>query len=164
VPELTEGSEVADRGLDVRTVTPDDAGWDAHVALFAAYRVHYGHQPDPPGCDTWLREQLDAGRYRCYLALRRSDGRAAGMANVVVSPASLALSVYWQLRDLYVAPEHRRHGAGRALVDTVVTDARAAGAARVSLQTEVGNDRAVALYRGAGFEVVDELTLLNRTL
>ena len=86
------------------------------------------------------------------------------MANVVVSPASMALSLFWQLRDLYVAPDHRRHGVGRALVDTVVADARAAGAARVSLQTEVGNDRALALYRSAGFEVVDELTMLNLML
>ena len=45
----------------------------------------------------------------------------------------------------------------------VVADARAAGAARVSLQTEVGNERALALYRDAGFEVVDELTMLNLT-
>lgn len=157
-------AEAAERGLDVRTVGPDDTGWSAHVGLFAAYRAHYGHERDPQRCDRWLREQLAAGRYRCYLARRGSDGRPAGMADVVVSPASLALSLYWQLRDLYVAPEHRRVGAGRALVDAVVADARAAGAARVSLQTEVGNDRAVALYRSAGFEVVDELTLLNLTL
>ena len=38
------------------------------------------------------------------------------------------------------------------------------GAARVSLQTEVGNDRALALYRSAGFEVVDGLTMLNLSL
>ena len=53
---------------------------------------------------------------------------------------------------------------GRALVDAVVADARAAGAARISLQTEVGNDRALALYRSVGFEVVDELTMLNLML
>jgi ribosomal protein S18 acetylase RimI-like enzyme len=155
---------VAGPALDVRTVTPGDAGWGAHVELFAAYRAHYGHQPDPQRCDRWLREQLEAGPYRCYLARRGSDGRPAGMATVIVSPASLALSTYWQLRDLYVAPEHRRVGAGRALVDAVVAEARAAGATRVGLQTEVGNARAVALYRSAGFEVVDELTLLNLTL
>ena len=86
------------------------------------------------------------------------------MANVVVSPASMALSLFWQLRDLYVAPDHRRQGVARALVDDVVADARAAGAARISLQTEVGNDRALALYRSAGFEVVDELTMLNLML
>jgi ribosomal protein S18 acetylase RimI-like enzyme len=155
---------MADHALDVRTVHPGGTDWDAHVGLFADYRVHYGRERDPERCDEWLREQFDAGRYHCYLVRSGSSGPAAGMANVVVSPASMVLSLYWQLRDLYVAPAHRRVGVGRALVDTVVADARAAGAARVSLQTEVGNDRAVALYRSAGFEVVDELTLLNLTL
>ena len=86
------------------------------------------------------------------------------MANVAVSPASIVLSSFWQIRDLYVAPDDRRHGVGRGLVDAVVGDARAVGAARVSLQTEVGNARALALYRSAGFEVVDEVTMLNLPL
>ena len=155
--------EVSGLALDVRTVRAGGPGWDAHIGLFADYRVHYGQEHDPDHCDRWLREQLDAGRYHCYL-VRSGDGEAAGMANIVVSPASMVLSLYWQLRDLDVALGHRRLGVGRALVDTAVADARAAGAARISLQTEVGNDGAVALYRSAGFEVVDELTLLNLTL
>lgn len=155
---------MAQIALEVRSVRADEPGWDAQVQLFAAYRVHYGQVHQPRECERWLREQLDAGRFHCYLARNASDARAVGMANVVVSPASIALSLYWQLRDLYVAPDHRRGGVGRALVDAVVADARAAGAARVSLQTELGNDRAVSLYRSAGFEVVDELTLLDLML
>lgn len=150
--------------LDVRTVHPGDRGWDAHVGLFADYRAHYGQDRQPHQSDRWLREQLDAGRYRCYLVRTGTVGVAVGMANVAVSPASMVLSSYWQLRDVYVGPEHRRQGVGRALLDAVVADARTAGAARVSLQTEVGNDRASNLYRKAGFEVVSELTMLNLTL
>ncbi len=59
--------------------------------------------------------------------------------------------------------------ARASLVDAVVADAevagaKVAGAARVSLQTEVGNEPATALYRGVGFEVVDGLTMLDLTL
>ena len=154
---------VTDRALEVRTVRPGDTGWDAHVGLFADYREHYGQNRDLRECDLWLRDQLDAGRYYCYLA-SGAGGRPAGMANVAVSPASMVLSMFWALRDLYVPPDHRQQGVGRAIVDVVVADAKQAGAARVSLQTEVGNDRAMALYRGAGFEVVSELTMLNLML
>jgi ribosomal protein S18 acetylase RimI-like enzyme len=156
--------KMADLAWDVRPIRPGDSGWEAHVGLFADYRVHYGQAHEPDRCDLWLREQFNAGRYRCYLARSSSDGRAAGMANVVVTPASMVLSLYWQLRDVYVAQDRRQAGVGRALVDTVVAEARAAGAARVTLQTEVGNDGAVSLYRSAGFAVVDELTLLNLPL
>lgn len=156
--------KMADLALDVRTIRPWDPGWDAHVGLFADYRVHYGQEHEPERCDQWLREQFNAGRYHRFLARSGSVGRAAGMANVVVSPASMVLSLYWQLRDLYVAHDQRQVGVGRTLVDTVVAEARAAGAARVTLQTEVGNDGAVSLYRSAGFDVVDELTLLNLPL
>jgi len=155
---------MTDAGSTVSTVRPGDPGWDAHVGLFADYRAHYGQDRDPQQCDRWLRQQLDAGRYRCYLAHGGPDGTAAGMATVAISPASIVLSLFWQLRDLYVAPDHRRQGVARALLDVVVADAGAAGAHRVSMQTEVGNDQALALYLSAGFEVVDELTLLNRTL
>jgi ribosomal protein S18 acetylase RimI-like enzyme len=63
-----------------------------------------------------------------------------------------------------VASDHRQVGVGRSLVDAVVAESRATGAARITLQTEVGNDGAVSLYRSAGFDVVDELTLLNLPL
>jgi ribosomal protein S18 acetylase RimI-like enzyme len=155
---------MADLALDVRTIRPGEPGWDAHVGLFAEYRVHYGQELEPERCDRWLREQHNAGRYHCFLARRGSGGQPAGMANVVVSPASIVLSLYWQLRDLYVASDHRQVGVGRTLVDAVVAEARATGAARISLQTEVGNDGAMSLYRSAGFDVVDELTLLNLPL
>jgi ribosomal protein S18 acetylase RimI-like enzyme len=155
---------VTDSGFAVSTVRPGDPGWDAHVGLFADYRAHYGRDRDPQQCDGWLRQQLDAGRYRCYLAHGGQDGRGAGMANVAISPASIVLSHFWQLRDLFVAPSHRRQGVARALLEVVLADAGAAGAHRVSMQTEVGNDQAVALYLSAGFEVVSELTMLNRTL
>ncbi|MCY7372511.1 MAG: GNAT family N-acetyltransferase, partial [Spirochaetaceae bacterium] len=77
-----------------------------------------------------------------------------------VSPASLSLSLFWALRDLFVTPEHRRGGVGRALVDAVAADARAGGAVRVGLQTEADNHAALSVYRGAGFEELTELRTL----
>ena len=79
-------------------------------------------------------------------------------------PASLMLGTAWVIRDLYVAPQYRRSGIARALLQHVVGHARAAGAYRVSLQTEAGNTPALRLYTAAGFQAVDGLQLLNLTL
>ena len=65
---------MTDAGFAVSTVRPGDPGWDAHVGLFADYRAHYGQDRDPQHCDLWLRQQLDAGRYLCYLAHGGPDG------------------------------------------------------------------------------------------
>jgi len=134
----------------VGTVRPDEEGWAEYVGLFADYRAHYGAgEPEPGACDRWLRTH--EATVHCYLA--RAPEPVA-MAVVVVSPASLRLGVFWQLRDLFVAPEARRRGVGRAVVRSVATDARAAGALRLALQTESSNAAAQALYHGLGFEDV----------
>jgi ribosomal protein S18 acetylase RimI-like enzyme len=77
------------------------------------------------------------------------------MALVASTPASLRLGHLWQLRDLYVADRHRRHGVGRALLARVRDAAAADGALRVSLTTEADNIAALSLYRQFGFEPVD---------
>jgi ribosomal protein S18 acetylase RimI-like enzyme len=148
-------------GLQVTVVAPGEAAWPDLVALFGDYRAHYGRDRDPQRCERWLREHVDAGRLRCYLARSPGDDEPVAMAVVAPSaPASLSLGAFWSLRDLYVAPGHRRQGAARTVVERVVTDAQAAGAVRVGLQTEPGNEAALALYRSVGFEDVTGVTQL----
>jgi ribosomal protein S18 acetylase RimI-like enzyme len=146
----------------VGTFRPGEAGWPAYVALFADYRAHYGAgPPEPEACERWLRTHEATGRVRCYVA--RAPEPVA-MAVVVVSPASQALGVFWQLRDLFVAPDARRRGVGRAVVTSVAADARTAGALRLALQTESGNAAAQALYHGLGFEDVTGYVQMMLTL
>ena len=120
--------------------------------LFDEYREHYGERPDPAGSQTWLRLHLTSGALRAFLANRGDD--AVGLALVAPIPASQRLGHFWQLRDLFVAPRHRRFGVGEALLASVRDAALADGAARVSLVTESDNAAALALYAKAGFEPV----------
>jgi GNAT superfamily N-acetyltransferase len=146
----------------VGTVRPDEEGWAAYVDLFAGYRAHYGAgEPEPGTGDRWLRTHEAAGRVRCYLA--RAPEPVA-MAVVVVSPASLRLGVFWQLRDLFVTSDARRRGVGRAVVTSIAADARADGALRLALQTESSNAAAHALYHGLGFEDVTGYVQMMLTL
>jgi ribosomal protein S18 acetylase RimI-like enzyme len=64
--------------------------------------------------------------------------------------------------DLYVVPSARRCSAARALVDAV--GAAAAGAIRLSVQTEPDNAAAIALYRASGFLPVEDLYFLSLDL
>ncbi|WP_267226343.1 GNAT family N-acetyltransferase [Dyella silvae] len=60
------------------------------------------------------------------------------------------------LAHLAVAPELRGQGIGRALIDQLMSTARAVGRHRVVLDVAASNPRAEALYRRTGFQVVGE--------
>ena len=82
----------------------------------------------------------------------RSSGRAVGY--VVIT---LGYSIEYGGRDgfiddLYLVPEARGRGWGRCLLDFACDEAKRLGIRTLHLEVEVGNDRAVRLYRGAGFE------------
>ena len=141
-------------------VTPEHPAFRSVAALFDDYRAHYGETG--PGALPWLTTQVTAGRLA--VAARLTGGTPRGLITTVVLPASLTLGTFWQIRDLYVPPAERRRGTARALLRHVIDAARAAGARRVSLQTEPDNHAALALYTTLGFRPVDGLTTLSRPL
>ena len=143
-------------------VTPSHHALGQVAALFDEYRAHYGQPPSPQATYDWLHGQLAQDRLTVAAAIRAR--RPCGLMTTTVMPASLMLGAAWSIRDLYVAPQYRRSGIARALPQHVVGQARAAGAYRVSLQTEAGNTPALRLYTAAGFQGVDGLKLLNLTL
>ena len=53
--------------------------------------------------------------------------------------------------DLVVAPEHRERGIAASLLKHVIAHARADGVLRLTLLTDMQNERAQALYRRLGF-------------
>jgi ribosomal protein S18 acetylase RimI-like enzyme len=65
--------------------------------------------------------------------------------------------------ELFVAPEFRKRGLGRALLDAVVEELRAGGTKAVHLMVRPENGRARALYEGRGFEVIPRL-LMTKSL
>ena len=130
--------------------------------LFDEYRQHYGANPAPEATAAFLREQTTSDRMRVYGASRGDRLRA--ICTVAVIPASLTLRTVWLVRDLFVEPDSRGGGLGRALLAHIADEARSEGAHRLSLQTEADNVRALALYARAGFEPVTEVALLHRVL
>jgi len=130
--------------------------------VFDEYRVHYGWPSAPERTLDWLRTQLASWRLMAWTA--SDDASPVGLVTVAPVPASLALGVAWQVRDLYVSPHARRRGLARTLMEHVLVKANAAAVTRVSLSTEIDNAPALQLYRQLGFETVDGLCLLNLTM
>ena len=132
------------------------------VDLFDDYRQHYGANPAPDAVAAWLRDQVVAERERIYLA--GDESRAHGICSVVIVPAALSLRTAWLIRDVFVAEGMRRQGIASGLLDQVAGEARAAGAHRLSLQTDTANERALHLYAKCGFRAQGDVTLLDRVL
>ncbi len=69
-------------------------------------------------------------------------------------------AVFWwvldqaELANLAVSPEYRRRGAGAALLDQVLVDARAQGAGSVFLEVRASNESAKSLYLSRGFKQI----------
>jgi GNAT superfamily N-acetyltransferase len=117
--------------------------------LFDQYRRHYG-QPVVAGQTlAWLSNHTSHRQLSVFVGHVGED--LAGLATTMALPASLRLGCSWQLRDLYVVPGARRRGVARALVGAVRQAATAAGAIRLSVQTEPSNIAALQLYRTSGF-------------
>jgi len=88
------------------------------------------------------------------IAAAAHSDEVRGFITTTVMPASLMLGTTWSIRDLYVPQQHRRCGIARTLLRYAIDNARAAGAYRLSLQTEPDNTPALALYTAAGFQPV----------
>jgi len=56
-----------------------------------------------------------------------------------------------EIKRMYVSPEARGHGVGRAVLAALETEARAPGLARLVLETGIRQPEAIALYERAGF-------------
>jgi GNAT superfamily N-acetyltransferase len=132
------------------------------VDLFDDYRQHYGANPAPDAVAAWLRDQVVAEREHIYLA--GDAAHAYGICSVVVMPAALTLRTVWLIRDLFVTEDMRRHHVAQGLLDMVADEARAAGAHRLALQTDVANDRALQLYAKCGFRTLADVAPLDRIL
>ena len=128
---------------DVRLRALQDSPW----AFGSSHARELGHS-----AERWQRfaDQVDSV---IYVAME--DGACIGMAGGFM-PADLAGTV--QLWGMWVAPEGRRRGHGRALLAAVVAWAADRGAETVRLDV-TDTERALpaaALYRAAGFVATGE--------
>jgi GNAT superfamily N-acetyltransferase len=130
-------------------VVPTSRELEALAEIFDQYRAQYGEASDASRSASWLDENLSTRRLRVFVA--EDSVRFVGFAITMDVPASLRLAQFWQIRDLFVLPAHRRLGVGRALLASVRAAAIASNALRLVVQTEDDNDPAIRLYSDCGY-------------
>src|SRR5437867_3572783 len=103
----------------------------ADVELVRALFVEYARGVDEPCCFASFNEEV-AALPRGYLALllAKEDGAAAGCVGLRRLDARTA-----EIKRLYVRPEYRGCGIGRALAEAAIAAARSAGHRRVVLDS-----------------------------
>jgi putative acetyltransferase len=135
----------------IRRATPADVAACAAL-VFAALREH-GIEPEPDGADRdvfGLGSRGDLGARYVDLVAERPGGAIVGVA--CLEPWD---SGGW-ISKLFVAPEARGEGVGRALLGRLLDLARAEGLTVVGLRTRTVFTSAVRLYEAAGFTRQDE--------
>jgi ribosomal protein S18 acetylase RimI-like enzyme len=96
--------------------------------------------------EAWWRSFIAAGGWFLGYVGRR----AVGIVGVIRRDER------HQLISMWVAPDARRAGVGRGLVEAAAQWARADGAQELQLEVTSGNDEALRLYERCGFEMTGE--------
>ena len=129
--------------LAIRAVDPDErAAWEP---LWIGYRLFYESPVTKEVSDVLWQRLHDPVEPMHVLGAYR-DGRLIGIAHYIFHRSCWSVANYCYLQDLFVAPEVRGGGAGRALISAVECEARKSGASRLHWLTKEDNHSARALY------------------
>ena len=124
---------------------PTGAGLDL---LFARHTAAMHAETPPESIHMMDAAKLDHPDIRFFVL--REGGEAIGMGAIKRIDAHHA-----EVKSMHILAEWRGRGLARRMLDHLITDARAQGFARLSLETGVqpGFAPARALYAQAGFQV-----------
>jgi ribosomal protein S18 acetylase RimI-like enzyme len=134
--------------IATRPATPEDV--DAVAPLFDAYRQFYKQAADLPRARRFIEDRLQ--RHESVLLVAESaPGKVVGFCQLYPLFCSVRAVPMYILYDLFVSPEARGTGAGRALMMAAEAHAVSTGAARLELSTARTNLVAQSLYESLGW-------------
>jgi len=132
-------------GFRIRRARPEDG--EAVARLCARLAEHQGDGASRFTATHFRREGFGADpRFACLVAVGGDEPIGYALFHPEYNTDVMQRSVY--LVDLYVEPEARRGGIGRALMTAVARAAADAGATMVSWSVKRENSGARAFYRG----------------
>ncbi len=117
-------------------------------------------EPVPVAFAERFRETVEARRLEVLAA--RVEDRVVGVAVIAYRLSVSAGGLFASIEDLYVSPESRRRGVGRALLGAIGERCEARGISYVEAQVE--EDGAEAFYAALGYEREPGVRVLSKSL
>ena len=148
---------MASHDIRVRAAARDDVPFIVGCirALAEFEKLSHECQPDADK----LSEHLFGARPYVEALIAERGGTKVGYALVFYSYSTFLTAPGIFLEDLFVHPEERGRGAGKALLDAVVAMARERGCERVEWSVLDWNERAIRFYQAYGARPQDAWTL-----
>jgi GNAT superfamily N-acetyltransferase len=140
----------------IREAGPSDIG-----ALLRLVRslAEYEREPDAvEATEESLAAALFGPNPRVHAHVAEVDGRVVGMAVWFLSFSTWTGRHSLYLEDIFVDPDARRHGVGRALMRRLAARAVELGCARMDWSVLDWNEPAMAFYRTLGARPMEEWT------
>lgn len=132
--------------MSVRRATPDDAPDVGR--LLHDFNAEFGDET--PGAAVLAERAREMLATEEIFVLLGGDG-PDGIALLCIRRQIFTGEPDAYLQELYVAPDRRGQGLGRALLDAAMELARERGATHFELTTSTGDVEARSLYESAGF-------------
>jgi len=145
----------------IRPARADDVPAIAHLIRLLARYERLEHQVT--GRENDLREHLFGDRPLAEVLIADDAGVVVGFALFFHNYSTFLAQPGVYLEDLFVLPEHRRRGWGRALLGALARVAVARRCGRFEWAVLTWNEPAIAFYRALGSETLDEWRTLRVT-
>ena len=115
------------------------------LPLWKGYQAFYKTSiAEPVTQTTWARFMDPAEPMHCAVA--ELDDVLVGVVHYIMHRSCWTEGDYIYLQDLFIAPDMRGKGMGRALIEHVYAAAKARGCSRVHWLTHESNTDAIKLY------------------
>jgi GNAT superfamily N-acetyltransferase len=146
--------------LSIRMATPSDVR--ALSSLFDDYRRFYQQPSDIERAIDFISERLN--RHDSWILVAESHGVLSGFCQLFPSFSSTRTCRIAILNDLYVTPQARKDGVGKALMLAAEELARNHGLGGLELATGMLNTDAQRLYEKLGWQRDTEFYYYSKSL
>ena len=123
---------------------------DVIASLFDAYRQFYEQPTDLALATRFIRDRIQNNESVIILA-SKEDQKILGFCQLYPTFCSVDAAPIYSLYDLFVIPEARRSGAGKALLQAAERHAAKNGVVRLDLTTAKTNFPAQSAYESLGW-------------